>query len=136
MIPLDRHPAPRILRNFALSLLAVGLVFLLLLGAWGGRWVAASVAAGVCALGGLAVLALPREPARLVYLGYSIPGWLLGNVVSRVILALFFYGLITPIGLVMRLAGRDPLDVKGRAPSPWHELPEDTRTPADWERPF
>ena len=36
-------------------------------------------------------------------------GLLLHRIVSPVIMALLFYGTILPIGLLMRLAGKDPL---------------------------
>jgi hypothetical protein len=36
----------------------------------------------------------------------------IGWVVSHVMLALIYYGVMTPIGLVMRLLGRDPLKRK------------------------
>ena len=39
-------------------------------------------------------------------------GILLGKVVSPIALGLLFYGVITPIGAVMRLAGKDPLRLK------------------------
>ena len=39
-------------------------------------------------------------------------GVLLGKVVSPIALGLLFYGVITPIGAVLRLAGKDPLRLK------------------------
>ena len=33
----------------------------------------------------------------------------IGWVVSRLLLAILFYGVVTPMGLVLRLGGRDPL---------------------------
>ena len=39
----------------------------------------------------------------------------IGWTVSQVILLLMFYGLFTPIGLVFRLIGRDPLQRARRA---------------------
>lgn len=39
-------------------------------------------------------------------------GHLLGMVVSPIILGVFFFGLFTPIGLGMRLFGRDELCIK------------------------
>ena len=45
----------------------------------------------------------------------------IGWTVSQVMLALMFFGLFTPIGLVFRLIGRDPLQ-----PHPPH--PDGNRT--------
>lgn len=39
-------------------------------------------------------------------------GLLLGRIVSPIALGLLFYGVITPIGFVLRLAGKDPLRLK------------------------
>lgn len=37
---------------------------------------------------------------------------LMGAVVSRVVLATLFFGVVTPIGLIRRLLGADPLQLK------------------------
>jgi hypothetical protein len=37
---------------------------------------------------------------------------LMGAVVSRVVLAILFFGVVTPIGLIRRLWGADPLQLK------------------------
>ena len=39
-------------------------------------------------------------------------GLLLGKVVSPIVLAILFYVIIAPIGLLMRLTGKDPLRLK------------------------
>ena len=39
-------------------------------------------------------------------------GWLLGMIVSPIVLGVIFYGLFTPIGILMRLGGRDELRLK------------------------
>ena len=46
---------------------------------------------------------------RLVYLALSYAAWPVGYVVSHVILAAVYYLVLTPIGLIMRLVGHDPL---------------------------
>jgi hypothetical protein len=46
---------------------------------------------------------------RWVYVGWMILAFPIGWTVSQLILALIFYGLFTPISLVFRLTGRDPL---------------------------
>lgn len=50
------------------------------------------------------------EPLRLyVYRGWMYAAYPIGWTVSHVLLGLIFYGVITPIGLIMRLLGRDPM---------------------------
>lgn len=68
------------------------------------RWWGYAVAAGfaIVAIGKPVLLAgLNRQWIKL--------GLLLGKVVSPIALGVLFYGVITPIGLLMRLAGKDPL---------------------------
>jgi hypothetical protein len=49
--------------------------------------------------------------ALFALLAYAAPGfgWLLHAIVSPLVLGILFYGCITPIGLLMRLAGKDPM---------------------------
>ena len=68
-------------------------------------WCAAAAAFGAIALTKPALLAgLNRLWIKL--------GVLLGKVVSPIALGLLFYLVLTPIGVVMRLAGKDPLRLK------------------------
>src|SRR5262245_8199480 len=51
-------------------------------------------------------------PLRLkpVYLGLTLATWPIGWGTSHLALGLLYYGVITPIALGFRLAGRDPLN--------------------------
>jgi hypothetical protein len=87
-----------------------------LLDAGAPRWWAAAVGGliGLIALGRPALLAgLNRQWIKL--------GLLLGRIVSPVALGLLFFGVLAPIGALMRLAGKDPLRLKRDpdAPSYW-----------------
>ena len=67
--------------------------------------------AGTCvALG--AVCWLAPAFARPVYAAWHAIGALVGFCVGNLLLILVFYLLITPIGLIMRMLGRDPLERK------------------------
>jgi hypothetical protein len=65
----------------------------------------------------LAVLALTIGPLGLIrpewlrpiYVGWMVLVFPIGWTVSQVLLAVIFFGLFTPIGLVFGLLGRDPL---------------------------
>jgi hypothetical protein len=46
---------------------------------------------------------------RLAYLAVYLPTSILGYVVSHVVLALMFFLVVTPLGFVLRLLGKDPL---------------------------
>lgn len=49
-------------------------------------------------------------PFAILWLGLSR---LLGLIVSRIILFLIFFGFVVPVGLIRRLMGKDPLQLKG-----------------------
>ena len=57
---------------------------------------------------GLACVLVPRM-ARPLYLVWMIVGCCLGLIVGNVVLAAIYFLVVTPIGLALRLAGRDPL---------------------------
>lgn len=95
---------------------SVGVVFTVvfaLVAAWplkdGGepRLWAAGLAAALLAL----ALAWPRglHPLAVVWLGF---GALLHRIVSPIMLGVMFFGVFMPMGLAMRLAGKDPLRLK------------------------
>ena len=64
-----------------------------------------AVALLVCAVG------LVRPPAiRLVCIGLIYLAFPIGWVVSHLLLAVVLYLVFTPIGLLLRLLGRDPLE--------------------------
>ena len=69
-------------------------------------WGIAIVAAGVLIwLSGLLSLRL----TRYIYVVMTVVTLPIGFVVSLVLMAVFYYGLITPVGLIFRLIGRDIL---------------------------
>lgn len=61
----------------------------------------------------------------------------LGYVNSRILLSLLYYGLFTPVGLVRRLFGHDPMKRRGSAQSSYWVTREYTRqTKNQFERLF
>jgi hypothetical protein len=71
------------------------------------RWWALGLSAG------FALVALVR-PVLLATLNrlWTKLGLLLGKVVSPIALGILFYGVLTPLGTVIRLMGKDPLRLK------------------------
>ena len=53
-------------------------------------------------------LALPRSLTH-VYRIWMAAGEVLGWINTRILLSLIFYGLVTPMGIIMRRLGRDPM---------------------------
>jgi hypothetical protein len=62
---------------------------------------------------------------RLVFVGMSYVAWPIGFVVSHLVLAAVYYLVLTPVGLVMRLLGYDPMrrGFDREAASYWVERP-------------
>ena len=108
VIEINHNPSPRELRWF-------GILLVVFAGVVGGllRWqwdtpVAARVIWGGGAAVGTAYAVIP--PARrYVYLGWIYAVFPIGWVVSHVLLALIYYAVFTPIGLLLRLFGHDPM---------------------------
>ena len=71
----------------------------------------------------------------LVWMGLAL---VLGFVVSHVILTVFFFLVITPIGLIARLAGKDFLRLKldRQAKSYWIPREHKKKAAEDYERQF
>jgi hypothetical protein len=126
MLPINRNPGARELRGFArlwfpLFVIAIGAML---------RWrLGLSDAANVVWIAGalVAVAVLASQAiARVVFVTLVTVTYPIGLVVSTVALALLFYGVLTPVGWVMRLAGRDPLRVRARGePSQWQPIQQD-----------
>lgn len=105
---VTRAPSTRILRQFA----ALSLVIFGGLAAWrvaaGERdtWFWALVTAAVV-IGGVGLIA-PRA-IRWIFTGWMIVAFPIGWLVSRVVLAVLYFVLFTPIALFFRVIGRDAL---------------------------
>ncbi len=54
---------------------------------------------------------VPRiyAPVAVVWLGFS---HVLGTIMSKILLSILFFGLVTPIGVLRRLAGKDSLKLR------------------------
>jgi hypothetical protein len=63
-------------------------------------------------------------------------GAVLGWVNTRVILGLIFFGLITPMGLAFRLAGRDPMQRAFDPKATTYRVPRTPRPGAHMLRQF
>lgn len=135
MIELDLHPSSSRLRQFGLA--AAVVCGLLVASAW---WrghvlfweVGAArdqVMTGLGIGAGIALLMAFLWPRGLwpLYVLLSLVAVPIGTVLSYTLLALFFYGLLTPVGLWFRLRHRDLLDRRGPGgrESYWHPARSD-----------
>ena len=126
----------RVEREFGLI---VGSVFVLLGGWWLYRGKFFTAAQVTLPLGALLIilgllwpgaLVLPNRAWMLLAEGLSF-------VMTRIILGLVFFLIITPIGVVKRLSGWDPLSRRGaRSASYWKPYSERQRDPRHYEKMF
>jgi hypothetical protein len=117
---------PRDLRKFGLVVggvfLGLGLLFLLRHKPWWPWFVWPG--APLVVLGAI----LPRS-LKWVYVAWMTLAMLMGAVVSTVLLVLLFFLVVTPIGLVARLAGKDFLSLKLQPGAASYWILRDTSKP-------
>jgi Saxitoxin biosynthesis operon protein SxtJ len=107
MIEINRHPSRR-------NLLVLGTASAVVCGVIGVlRWHGGAPAAAYAWwIGGVALMAImvaaPRF-GRWLYVGWMYATYPIAWTVSHLILGVAYYLVATPIGLTMRLFGRDPL---------------------------
>ena len=127
---IDRHPPDRKLRQFAaLCFLASAALAItaILRGSPTRALVFGIVGAIVLALGMLIPAAV-----RPFFVALSVVTFPIGWVVSSIALALTYYCVLTPLALILRAVGRDPLHLRDRSDdrSFWQQRqePEDERS--------
>src|SRR5262245_30677561 len=107
MIQIDKHPSRRDLLIFAALLpIFFGIVGALAWRAQSPRLAAALWAAG--AVAALVAFAVPRA-RRLLYLGWMYASYPIAWAISHLILAAIYFLIATPIAVVLRAIGRDPM---------------------------
>jgi len=133
------HPIPELdragLRRFALTTAAIiALLFGLLL-----PWLFAAgwpiwpwPLAAVLALWGL----VAPSGLRPVYRGWMRFGLVLSRLTTPLILSLVFFLLFVPIGLAMRLFGRDPMRRRLQPEAESYREPSQPISPDSFERPY
>ena len=121
---VDLHPDRRKLRQFAALLAAIAILFVLVDPLW-----------AIVAVYGILSLAFPRL-AYPVYAVLTIVTFPIGWIVSRVMLAILFYVVLTPIALVQRLLRRDVLRIRRPDERSYWEAVESERDPASYLRQF
>src|SRR3954454_12205036 len=114
---LDFRPSARTVRQFA----ALWLLFFTGLAIWqwtmldnlvGCYWLAA-----IALVGGTVGLLRPAL-LRPTYVGWMIMVFPVGWVVSHALLAILFFGLVTPFALLFKLIGRDALRLRAQPEQP------------------
>lgn len=119
--------------------LIVGGVFVLLSVWWLYRGKFSTASQVALPLGSLLIILALRFPRALVY---PNKGWMLlaeglSFITTRIVLGLVFFLVITPIGVIKRLSGWDPLNRRGGpSASYWKPYSERQRDPRHYEKMF
>ena len=71
---------------------------------------------------------------RPVFVGLILATFPIGWVVSHLLLGAIFYGLVTPIGLILRITGHDPLQLKSPTAHTLWKTPVGKTDPASYLR--
>lgn len=124
------------LRDFGLT---IGVILILLgsLVMWRGKREIAPYLLGAGSLLVILGMALPvtLKPFQKVWMGFSL---VIGFFVSRIILFILFYAVLTPLGLLARLAGKDILDKKidKSRPTYWQDRPDGITPKESYENQY
>ena len=111
-LPFFQHvkwrPDARELRRFAIAML-IGFFVLGALSAWKTKGVHTGSIVLWSIGASLAAASFVPKLGRIAYLAVYLPTSIIGYVVSNVMLTLMFFLVITPLGIVMKLMGKDVL---------------------------
>jgi hypothetical protein len=107
---INWNPNSKELRIFAMiALIAATLVSLLLyrFRGLGLQWIAVISSVGAAVL---LTSFVSLRATRVIYLGLILVTLPIGLLISFFLLATFYFGIVTPLAIVFRLIGRDPLN--------------------------
>lgn len=132
---LPLKPSPRMLREFS----ALWIVFFCGVALW--QWFGRDHHTLALIYGGLAVTLGPIglvAPAvmRPIFIAWLAAAFPIGWVVSRVLLLILFFGVITPIAAIFRMMGRDVLSVRRRSIDTYWTPKPQPGGPASYFRQF
>ena len=123
------------LREFGLTM-GIILVILGAIALWRGKpvYLYLLVASGIFIGFGLG-FPKPLKPIHKIWMSFSI---IIGFFVSRLILSVLFYAVLTPIGLIMRIFGRDILDqrIDKNKHSYWQEVKDGIKSRESYENQY
>jgi hypothetical protein len=86
--------------------------------------------AGIISIAGLVFPPLIRP----IFVGLILLTYPIGWVVSHVLLGLIFYGIVTPIGIILRVTGHDPLQINAPLGNSLWKSPTGKTDPASYLR--
>lgn len=109
LVNVNWHPSPKELNSFRWISVVITLILSLVLHVLGDVGVAwCAVIAGIGLIIGLSGF-ISLRLTRIFYVTLVTVTLPIGMVVSFIFMAVFYFGLITPVGLLFRCIGRDAL---------------------------
>ena len=112
MIEINWNPENKELRNFGNIAVAASIILSLLLYLFkhlSMSWIMVIISIGfVIFLSSL----ISSKITRIIYLSLTLLTFPIGWIISFLVLGIFYFLIITPIGLLFRLIGHDPLNRK------------------------
>jgi hypothetical protein len=109
VIDLNLNPTKKELQTFGLCALAFFAVVSWIVYRRGGSIPIRATIAGIGLVLAVLGFAIPRA-LRPVWIVLMVVNYPIGWVVTHVVMALIFYLVVTPVGVIMRLSGRDPME--------------------------
>jgi hypothetical protein len=127
LVQINWNPTRRQLRTFGLTLMIMFPLAGLLLGTYGEgfSWLIFGIFSTIGVLVEVSVLFVPPL-AALFYQCWMGLALVLGYIVGPVVMAMVYYIIITPIGLALRLTGKDPLQRRRPEGSCWVNMQHKT----------
>ncbi len=110
LIRIERQPTRKQLIQFSLIWLGFFSFVGVILGAASGDWRRMVIWIGVGGLMPLFAVLRCRLVVRWVFIGLSVVTFPIGWVLSWVILAIIYFLVVTPIAIVLRRIGKDPME--------------------------
>ncbi|MBN2590089.1 MAG: hypothetical protein JXA96_09515 [Sedimentisphaerales bacterium] len=112
MIEIDYNPSRKKLRDFGIIALVASIILSLLLYFFKHlaiQWIFIIISAGLFIF--LSSL-ISSKFTRLIYLGLTFLTYPIGFVVNSLVMGIFYFLIITPVGIIFKLSGKDPLHRK------------------------
>jgi hypothetical protein len=133
LVEINWNPEKGQLRMFGLTaVLVLGVAAVILQFVFGITGIAALFVGGT----GLCIFVISliwAKAARIIYLGLTFAAMPVGLVISFLLMATFYFLILTPVGLVFKLFGRDPLERRFKADTPTYWTPhQQTRDPEQY----
>lgn len=127
--------SPKTLRNFGITIGGV----MLLIGLWGmyssGGWGIWLAGGGALLIAFAFIASAFLKPLNLIWMTLAI---IMGWFMTRFILGALYYLVLTPIGLFLRISGKDLLHAKANpaAATYWKKREYAIKQPSDYEKQF